>query len=192
LRNIKDKAEMELLTKSKSGETVRLAVELDRHATHQVYAYLVPADGTVEQRSLCHCWGVRKTREGLVEGIVAEGKVIEVPKDDWKAILAVREDLRDKENLEDIHLVRVFSQGDQLTIDGYTLSARVDRETWKMIESRMQFVDSSDNDTLYAGDRFVGWVVKEGKEAEVERILGVKPESSILTDHQVGTKGAAP
>lgn len=183
---------MDRLSKTKLGDTVRLTIELDRHAVHQVYAYLVRADGTVEQRFLCHAWGARKTQEGVVEGIIAEGKVIEVSKDDWKAIVAVREDLRAKENLEDIHLVRVFSHGDQMTIDGYTLSARIDRGTWKMIESCMQFVDSSDNDTLYAGDRFVGWVVKEGMEAEVERILGVKSERSILTGNQAGTKGAAP
>jgi len=183
---------MDRLSRTISGDTVRLKIELDKHGVHQVVAYLVPADGTGEQRLLCHGWGVRKTQTGLVEGIIAEGRMLEVPRDDWKTVVAVREDLRARENLEEIHLVKVFSQGDRMTIDGYTLSAKVDRETWKQIESCMEFVDSSDNDVLYAGDRFVGWLVTSGKEAEVERILGVKPENSILAGTRVGMNGAGP
>ncbi len=171
---------MELLSKSKSGDTVRLVVERDRHSVHQIYAYLTPPDGSdVDARYLCHGWGARKTMEGVVEGILTEGMVIEVPRRDWIAIAAERDDLRDKENLSEIHLVKVFSQGDQLTIDAYTLSARVDRDTWKRIEPFMHFVDSAVNDALHAGDRFVGWVVKGGQETEVERILGVKPERFV-------------
>jgi hypothetical protein len=132
-----------------------------------------------EKRCLCHGWGVRKTANGMVEGILADGRVIEVSRDDWQEIVAVRNGLRDREQLADIRLVRVFFHGDQLTVDAYTLSAGVDRETWTGIESCMHFVDSADNDILYGGDRFVGWVVKEGREIEVERILGVKPENSI-------------
>ena len=110
-----------------------------------------------------------------------EGQVIEVSKHDWVAIATVREDLRDRENLADIHLVKIFSHGDQLTIDAYTLSAKVDGDTWSQIEPYLYFVDSSVNDIHYAGDRFIGWVVETGKEEEVERILGVKPENSIRT-----------
>ncbi len=170
---------MELLTKTKSGNAVRLMIDRDKYAVHQIYAYQVPPGGAAEERYLCHGWGVRKTPEGLVEGILAQGQVIEVPRKDWTAIASEREDLRDRENLPDIHLVKVFSRGDQLTIDAYTLSARVDRDTWSRIESCMHFVDSSVNDVLYDGDRFVGWVVKEGREEEVERILEVKPELSF-------------
>lgn len=179
-----------VLSKTQSGEPVRLAVELDRHSVYQVYAYLVPADGTGEQRFVCHGWGVTKMPEGLVEGIVGEGRMLEVPRDDWKTVMAVREDLRAKANLEEIHLVKVFSRGDRTTIDGYTLSAKVDRQTWKRIESHMHFVDSSENDVLYAGDRFVGWLVAGGREAEVERILGVKAENSILPDKRMDRKDA--
>ena len=178
---------MELLSKSKSGNAVRLVIERDRHSIHQIYAYLVPQGGVAEERYLCHGWGTRKIEEGIVEGILAQGMVIEVPKRDWMAMVVVREDLRDKENLADVHLVKVFSHGDQLTIDAYTLSARVDRETWNRIEPFMYFVDSAVNDSMYAGDRFVGWVIREGKEEEVERILGVKPENLIQARNQVCT-----
>jgi hypothetical protein len=51
----------------------------------------------------------------------------------------------------------------------------------------MYFVDSAVNDSMYAGDRFVGWVIREGKEEEVERILGVKPENLIQARNQVCT-----
>ena len=177
---------MELLTKTKSGSAIRLTIDRDKYGVHQVYAYLVPHGGSVEERYLCSGWGVRKTREGMIEGVLAQGQILEIPKSDWLAIAGVREDLRDRENLADIHLVKIFSHGDQLTIDAFTLSARVDRATWSQIESYMHFVDSSLNDVLYAGDRFVGWVVEEGQEEEVERILGVKPEHSFRTRTGVG------
>jgi hypothetical protein len=179
---------MELCSRTKSGDAVRLVIEQDRHGVYQVYVDRMATGSTVGGRSLCHGWGVRKTPHGMVEGILVEGEMIEIPKEDWKEIVAAREDLRDREHLEGIRLVKVFSEGDRLTIDAYTLSAKVDRETWKKIESCMHFVDSADNDTLVAGDRFVGWVVEEGKEAEVERILGVKSEDSI----GIGAKGVAP
>lgn len=171
---------MEICSKTKSGDAVRLLVDQDRHGVYQVYALIVAAGSTAEERCLCHGWGLRKTPQGILEGILAEGRLIEVPKKDWQGIAAVREDLRNRQHLGDIHLVRVFFQGDRLTVDAYTLSAPVDRETWKRIEPCMRFVDSADNDTLYAGDRFVGWVVMDGREAEVERLLGVRPELLIL------------
>jgi hypothetical protein len=178
---------MELCSKTKSGDAVRLQIEQDRHGVYQIYIDRLATGSTVGGRRLCHGWGVRKTPHGMVEGISVDGEMIEIPKEDWKEIVAAREDLRAREHLEGIHLVKVFSEGDRLTIDAYTLSAKVDREMWKKIESCMHFVDSADNDTLFAGDRFVGWVVEKGKEAEVERILGVKPENSIL----VGAQGRA-
>jgi hypothetical protein len=177
---------MELITETKSGQAVRLMIDRDKYAVHQIYAYLGSPGGGVAERYLCHVWGVWKTRDGMVEGVLAQGQVLEIPKDDWLAIAAVREDLRDRENLADIHLVKVFSHGDQVTIDAYTLSAKVDRDTWSRIESCMHFVDSSVNDVLYDGDRFVGWVVKEGHEEEVERILGVQPEHSFRTRNALG------
>jgi hypothetical protein len=172
---------MELLTETKSGNAIRLIVERDQYAVHQVYAYLVPPGGAVAERYLCSGWGVRKTQDGMIAGVLVQNQILEIPKSDWLTIAGVRDDLRDRENLAEIHLVKVFSHGDQLTIDAYTLSARVDRDTWSRIESCMRFVDSALNDVLYAGDRFVGWVVKEGQEEEVERILGVRPEHSFRT-----------
>ena len=160
---------MEILTKTKSGNPVRLVIERDRNSVYQVYAYLIPPGGTAEERYLCSCWGTRKTEGGMIEGIPVQGQVIDVSKHDWVAIAAAREDLRDRENLADIHLVKIFSHGDQLTIDAYTLSARVDRDTWSRIEPYMHFVDSSVNDIHYGGDRFIGWVVEKGMEEEVER-----------------------
>jgi len=172
---------VEIITKTKSGTAVRLVIERDRHYVHQIYAYLIPPAGTAEEKRLCNGWGTRKTQGGMIDGILVQGQVIEVPKHDWMAIAAAREELRDKDNLADIHLVKIFSHGDQLSIDGYTLSARVDRESWSRIEHCMHFVDSSVNDILFSGDRFIGWVVEAGKEEEVERILGVKPENSVRT-----------
>jgi hypothetical protein len=177
---------MELCSKTKSGDAVRLQIEQDRHGVYQIYVDRMVVGSTAGERCLCHGWGVRKTPDGMVEGIFVHGDMIEIPKEDWKEIVAAREDLRAREHLGSIHLVKVFSEGDRLTIDAYTLSAKVDRETWKRIESCMHFVDSADNETLFAGDRFVGWVVEKGKEAEVERILGVKPEHSILDGAQGG------
>ncbi len=182
---------MELLTETKSGIAVRLTIDRDKYGVQQVYASLVPPDGAAEERYLCNTWGVRKTADGMIEGILAPGRIIEVPKRDWLEIVAVREDLRDKENLADIRLIKIYSRGEQLTIDGYTLSARVDRETWSRIAPCMEFVDSSVNDTLYAGDRFVGWVVKPGREEEVEELLGVKPEHSIRPSTASGDKEVA-
>jgi hypothetical protein len=170
---------MKLVTETKFGNPVRLIVDLDKYGVHQVYALLSTPDGGPAKRILCNGWGVRKTPDGMIGGILARGEIIEVPKADWQEIAAVRDDLRDRENLANIHLIRVFSHGDQLTIDGYTLSARVDRETWSRIAPFMEFADSAVNDVLQGGDRFVGWVIKNGREEEVERILGVKPESSI-------------
>ena len=170
---------MEVFSKTKSGDAVRLLIDQDRHGVYQIYACLTALDGTAEERFLCHGWGMRKTQQGMVAGILAEKRMIEVPREAWKEIVAIREDLRNRSNLENIHLVRVYFRGDRLTVDAYTLSAGIDRESWKRIESCMCFVDSADNDTLYAGDRFVGWVVKEGREAEVERLLNVKPERLI-------------
>jgi len=183
---------MEILAQTRSGSPIRLVIERDRHSVYQVYAYLTPPGGKAEGRYLCNGWGTRKTEGGMVEGILVQGLVIEVPKLDWVTIAAAREDLRDRENLADIHLVKIFSHGDQLTIDAYTLSARVDRDTWSRIEPCMHFVDSSVNDILYAGDRFIGWVVDTGKEEEVEGLLGVRPENSIRTQTGIGSQGVTP
>jgi len=180
---------MELLTETKSGNPVRLTIDRDKYGVHQVYAGQVPPDDGAEERYLCNGWGVRKTADGMIEGILARGQVIEVPKRDWLEIVAAREDLRDKENLADIRLIKIFSHGDQLTIDAHTLSARVDRETWRRIAHCMDFVDSSVNETLYAGDRFVGWVVKQGREEEVEDLLRVKPENSMRPPTAAGDQG---
>jgi hypothetical protein len=173
------KREMDVLTKTKQGNAVRLTVERDAYSVYQVYATLIPSDETAEKQILCDGWGTMKAEDGLIEGIQAQGQMIEVPRKDWNEIVAIRQDLRNKENLADIRLVKVYSHGDQLTVDAYTLSAGVDRDTWRRIEPYMEFVDSADNDVLYAGDRFVGWVLKKGSEEEVERILEVRPENSI-------------
>ena len=170
---------MEVSTKTKSGDAVRLLVDQDRHGVYQIYACFTAVGGNDEQRCLCDGWGMRKTQEGVVQGILAAKRMIEVPREAWKEIAAIREDLRNRANLEDIHLVKVYFHGDRLTVDAYTLSAGIDRESWKKIESCMVFVDSATNDSLYAGDRFVGWVIEEGKEAEVERLLNGKPERLI-------------
>jgi hypothetical protein len=182
---------MELLTATKAGTAVRLTIDRDKYRVHQVYACLVAPDGAAGERYLCHGWGVRKAPDGMVEGILVQGRIIEVPKRDWLEIAAVRDDLRDQENLADIHLIKVYSRGEQLTIDGYTLSARVDRETWRRIAPFMDFVDSSVNDDLYDGDRFVGWVVKPGLEEEVEKLLTVKPENSIRLSTAFGGQEGA-
>ncbi|HQN20302.1 MAG TPA: hypothetical protein PKV86_14220, partial [Syntrophobacteraceae bacterium] len=114
---------MEVLTQTKQGNAVRLTVERDAYSVYQVYACLIPSGEREEKQMLCDGWGTMKAEGALVEGIQAQGQMIEVPRKAWNEIVAVRQDLRNKENLADIHLVKVFSQGDQLTIDAYTLSA---------------------------------------------------------------------
>lgn len=170
---------MELITWTKDGVRLRLTVERDKHSVHQVFAWVAFPGEPTQGKYLCHGWGVRKAGGGFVEGILTSAGVIRAEKADWMRILACREDLRDKDNLADIHLVRIFFRGDQLSADGYTLSARVDRETWAKIEPYMTKVDSAVNETLYEGDRFVGWMVKAGYEEAVESILDVKPQNRI-------------
>lgn len=170
---------MEFLARTKSGIEVRLTVERDKNSVYQVYARFPSSDRAEEEKLLCLRWGAVKMEDGIHEGVYAVGRLIEIPRNAWEGVLAEREDLRDRDNLEDIRLVKIFSKGNLKTIDGYTLSARVDRETWKKIEHCMREEDSGVNDEIQAGDHFVGWIVKKGREEEVERLLGVKPESSI-------------
>jgi hypothetical protein len=170
---------MELEVTTVSGIRVRLTVERDERSVHQVFAYFVPCGESDEKRVLCTGWRVRKTERGLTEGVSAAGDLIEIARRDWERMVALREDLRDRDNLEDIHLVKIHSKGNLLTIDGYTLSARVDGATWHRIEHCMEKVDSSVNDELLDGDHFIGWVIKAGMESEVERILGVKPGNRL-------------
>jgi hypothetical protein len=171
---------MEVLASTKAGDSVRLVIEQDKYEVPQIYAYFPSPDQDAEEvRSLCHGWGVRKTKEGFIEGILTQGMVLEVPRSDWLDMLTCREELRDRENLSEIHLVPVYFRGDRLTVDAFTLSARVDRTTWKKIEPFMQEVDSAVNDTLYEGDHFVGWVVRNGSEETVQKTLGVKAENTL-------------
>ena len=171
---------MEILTRTKADVGVRLTVEKDRHSVYQIYAQFIgDSPGPPGEKFLCHGWSRGKTPEGIREGIFVTGTLLEIPRSDWEEIFLEREDLRDRENLEDIHLVKVFSRGNVLTIDGYTLSARVDRATWNRVAHCMHEVDSGENDEILEGDRFAGWIVKEGMESEVERLLGVKPEDSF-------------
>jgi hypothetical protein len=170
----------EFLVYTKSGTRVRLSIELDAHSVHQVYAYLAPPGKSVEERLLCNAWGRRKTPDGIKEGVVLPGLILEISRSDWLEVFLEREDLHARENLRDIHLVRIFSRGDRLTIDGYTLSARVDRATWKTIAPHMREVDSGENDEIYEGDHFTGWVIQEGMERTVEDLLGVKPENKVF------------
>lgn len=166
---------MELHVSTGSGIDVRLAVERDDRSVHQVFAYFVPRGECGERRVLCSGWRVMRKERGLTEGVSAAGELLDIPRRDWEQMVALREDLRDRDNLEDIYLVKIHSRGNLLTIDGYTLSARVDRETWQKIEHCMEKVDSSANDELLDGDHFIGWIIKAGMESEVERILDVKP-----------------
>lgn len=175
---------MEILTRTTTGTQVRLTVELDAHSIHQVYAYFIPPGEKAEKRFLCNCWGRRKTPHGTREGIVLAGHILEVSRAEWLKVFLAREDLHARENLKDIHLVRVFSHGNRLKIDGYTLSARVDRETWKSISPFMEEVDSSVNDVLHEGDHFVGWIVKAGMERQVEEAIKVRTASSIFTQQK--------
>lgn len=173
---------MEILTRTATGTQVRLTVELDRHSIHQVYAYFIPSGEEVEKKFLCNCWGRRKASDGIREGIVLSGHILEVSRADWLKVFFAREDLHARENLKYIHLVRIFSHGNRLKIDGYTLSARVDRETWKRISPFMEEVDSSVNEVLHEGDHFVGWIVKAGMERQVEETIGVSAENSIFAE----------
>jgi len=170
---------MEFEVTTGMGTRVRFTIERDEHSVHQVFAHIVPPGEKNEKRVLCTGWRVSRTGRGFAEGVNASGELIDVARDDWEKMLALREDLRDRDNLEDIHLVRVHSRGNRLTIDGYTLSARVDRVTWHKIEHCMEEVDSSENDELLEGDHFIGWVVKPGMESEVERILDVKSAKRV-------------
>jgi len=170
---------MEFEVTTGKGARVRFTIERDEHSVYQVFAHIVPPGEKNEKRVLCTGWRVSRTGRGFAEGVNASGELIDVARDDWEQMLAMREDLRDRDNLEDIHLVRVHSRGNLLTIEGYTLSARVDRVTWHKIEYCMEEVDSSENDELLEGDHFIGWVVKPGMESEVERILDVKPEKRV-------------
>ncbi len=173
--------EMEIVTGTGSGTKVLLRVERDSRGVFQVYAYLTVPGGAGEERLLCGGWRVRRSGQGLEAGINTPGLLIQVPKADWDKIVAVREDLRDRDNLMDVHLVRVSSKGDVLTVAGYTLSARVDSRTWERIAHCMVEVDSSVNNELFEGDHFKGWIIRAGMESEVEGILaevrrGISPE----------------
>jgi hypothetical protein len=170
---------VEVVTRTKDGTPVRLTVERDHNSVPQVFACMRSPNDAAERRYLCNGWGVRKIGNTYVEGILTQGRIIEVPKSDWKEVVAEREDLRDKQNLKYVRLVKVYSRGDRVTVDGYTLSTRVDRLTWEKIAPYMYEVDSSVNDELLDGDHFIGWVIKSGTEAEVERLLGITPEKSI-------------
>ena len=170
---------MEIVTRTRSDVEIRLTVEKDHYSVYQIYARLGDSSEASGQKLLCHGWGRVKTSEGIREGVLIRGGILEVSRDDWEKMFLEREDLRDRENLEDIRLVKIFSRGNVLTIAGYTLSARVDRAAWKKIAHCMREVDSGVNDEILEGDSFAGWIVKEGMEPEVERLLGVKPENSF-------------
>lgn len=60
--NFKDKGDMEVSTKTKSGDAVRLLVDQDRHGVYQIYACFTAVGGNDEQRCLCDGWGMRKPR----------------------------------------------------------------------------------------------------------------------------------
>lgn len=172
---------VEIITRTRSGVDVCLTVERDKHSVYQIYSRFKPSEDAVEWKLLCHGWGRRKAPEGIQEGILVQGTLLEVPRSDWEKMFMMREDLRDRDNLEDIRLVKVFSRGDVMTIDGYTLSDRVDRATWEKIAHCMREVDAGVNNDILSGDSFSGWIVKEGMELEVELLLGVKPENSYRT-----------
>lgn len=159
---------------------MRLTIERDERSVHQIYAYTSPPGKRVEEKVLCSAWGRRMTPEGIREGIILPGQILEIPRADWLHVFLEREDLLARDNLSDIHLVRIFSRGDRITIDGYTLSARVDRETWKRIGPYMLEVDSGENDEILEGDHFVGWLIREGMEATVEDLLDVRPENRVF------------
>ncbi len=170
---------MEIETTARLGNRVLFRVERDTRSVFQIFAYFTLPGGIEEQRLPCSSWKVRKTVHGFEEGVSASGILLEVPRMDWDRIVAMREDLRDRDNLPNICLVKVHSRGDVLTVDGYTLSARVDRTTWEKISHCMIEVDTSLNDEVYEGDHFTGWIIREGMEAEVERILAESREKML-------------
>ncbi len=170
---------LEVTTVAASGWLIRLSVERDRHGVSQVYARFTLPEAREKTCALCHGWGRRVVNGMLREGILITGMLLEVPRKDWLAVVACREDERDRDNLSHIALVPVFCRGDRVTLDGYALNARVDRATWKRIVPFMREVDSTVNEVILEGDHFVGWIVHEGREEEVERLLGVKAEKRL-------------
>lgn len=166
---------MDVYTATADGNMVTLTVRKDRLGVFQVFA-LVGMGCMCEVDYLCTTWG-RKMVDGVLRtGVVAEGGVIlDVPREDWLKAVAERDDARAREDLPQIRLVRVFSRGNRFTIEGYILSARLDRATWATIAPHMEEVDSSENDEILEGDHFTGWIVRTGDEARVEELLAVKP-----------------
>lgn len=168
---------MDLETRMADGTPVTLTVRRDRFGVQQVVA-LITSGCMFEVDYLCTTWGRRSVDGTVREGILtAEGQIFDVPESDWLEALAERDDARAREDLPDIRLVRIISRGNRVTIEGYTLSARVDRATWAKIAPHMVEVDSSENDEILEGDRFIGWIIHPGHERQVEDLLGVKPET---------------
>lgn len=163
------------------GREAILKVLPDQNGTPQIYLFLDDGSPGKGHGQLCHGWGVRKTKSGLKEGVLVSGGVVGIPRKAWMQALHEREDLRDRQNLPHLHLVRVYSRGEKLTLDGYALSARVDKATWKKIAPFMEEVDSTVNDEILEGDHFIGWMVKPGLERKVEKILGVRQEKTLET-----------
>lgn len=170
---------MKAIRTSHEGREGTLRVIHDAHGTPQIYLFLEEGGSHEGQGILCHGWGVRKGEDGLREGVLVQGGVMAIPREDWLEALREREDARDRLNLPNLHLVKVYSRGNRITLDGYALNARVDRATWQKISSFMEEVDSTVNDEILEGDHFIGWMVKEGMEQRMEQILGVKKEKTL-------------
>jgi len=171
------------------GREAALRIMNDPHGTPQIYLFLEDGGSEERQGCLCHGWGVRRTEGGFKEGVLVQGGVRSIPRKDWLKALQEREDCRDRRNLPGLHLLRVHSVGNRLTLEGYALNARVDRATWKKIAPFMEEVDSTVNDEILEGDHFIGWMVKRGMEESVEQVLGVKEEKTLKARNLHPAKG---
>ncbi len=168
---------MKIICTTDEGHEATLKVMQDRHGTPQIYLFLEDAGPEGTGGEPCHGWGTRKREEGgFKEGVLVRGGVVGIPEGAWLKALHEREDLRNQQNLPHLRLVKVYSRGDRLTLDGYTLNARTDKATWSKIAHLLEEVDSTDDNEIIDGDHFIGWLVKPGMEEAVEEVLRVEKE----------------
>lgn len=167
---------MKIVCRTNEGHGVILKVMPDRHGTPQIYLFPDDVNSESTVGRLCNGWGTRKQDSGFKEGVLVQGGVVGIPKSAWLDALHEREELRNLQNLPNLHLTKVYSRGDRLTLDGHTLNARADSQTWSKIAHLMEEVDSTVNNEIIDGDHFIGWMVKQGMEETVEAVLREEKE----------------
>ena len=165
---------MEIETKTEKGTAIKLYLK-----DGKVYADFFSPKLNIDITARCERWSKKYGGVEIYDTKTSKPGIAKIPSNDWHIIEEAAVKARKEKARAELTLVKETHMGNITSVDGYTLSTHVNKEDWNKISHLVHYCDMRCNDSIWSGYKFRGWIIKDGKEAEVEELLNIKPENRI-------------